>query len=78
MGFPEKRSILILAKGVPFAKKTTPYVGISKQGNKYVAQICHMGKNEIICRVDDVLAAAKAYNERAIELRGEHARINEL
>ena len=59
-------------------KKTTPYVGVSKQGNKYVAQICHMGKKEIICRVDDVLTAAKAYNERAIELRGEHARINEL
>lgn len=57
-------------------KKTTPYIGVSKQGNKYVAQICHLGKKIIICRVDDPVTAAKAYDKKAIELFGNYAKTN--
>lgn len=56
--------------------KTTPYIGVSKQGNKYVAQICHNKKQMILCRVDEPLEAARAYDKKALELFGKYARIN--
>lgn len=59
-------------------KKTTPYRGVSKSGNKYVAQICYKNKREVICRTDDPIEAAKAYNKRAIELFGKYAKINDI
>jgi len=59
-------------------KKTTPYIGVSKQGNAYVAQIRYLGKDEIICRADNPITAAKAYDKRARELFGEYARINDV
>lgn len=59
-------------------KKTTPYRGVSKQGNKYVAQICLNGNKEIICRTYDLKEAAEAYNKRALELFGKYAKLNEL
>jgi hypothetical protein len=58
--------------------KTSKYVGVSLSNNKWVAQIYHNGKNKIIGKFDTEIEAAKAYNEKAIELKGNKAKINKL
>lgn len=58
--------------------KTSSYKGVSYEstGGKWIAQICHNYKREVIGRFESEIEAAKAYDERAIELKGNKASLN--
>jgi hypothetical protein len=64
------------------SNNTSGYKGITcrKQANgmKWIAQIQYNGKNHYIGIFDDSKNAAKAYNEKADELFGEFARLNDV
>jgi transposase len=57
---------------------TSRFKGVcwSKCKGKWVAQIKFNRKNKIIGRFDDEIAAAQARDEAALEMFGEHARLN--
>ena len=59
---------------------TSGYKGVSwsKQNKKWYAWIGFKGKTLSIGHFDNILEAAKAYNQKAIELHGEFARLNLL
>lgn len=61
-------------------KMSSKYLGVSysKHENKWLAQICHNYNREVIGRFDLEIDAAKAYNKRAIELRGNKAKLNKI
>jgi hypothetical protein len=58
--------------------KTSKYKGVSLIDGKWIAQICDKGKNMKIGEFKTELEAAKAYNQRALELKGNKARLNIL
>ena len=62
------------------AKKgqTSRYIGVSwnKQANRWVAVITHQWKHITLGFFNDERAAAEAYDDKAIELRGPRARLN--
>lgn len=57
---------------------TSKYKGVSwdEPRGKWKAQLQHEGKNRFIGRYDEEEDAAAAYDERAREVFGEHARLN--
>lgn len=56
------------------------YIGVSydKNTNKWQSIIRHNGKLIRIGRYDDEIEAAKAYNQKAYELRGDDAKLNTI
>lgn len=56
--------------------KTSQYKGVSLVEGKWVAQICHESKNMRIGVYKTEIEAVKAYNQKALELKGERARLN--
>lgn len=60
--------------------KTSKYRGVSFINGKYLAQIWdgNIKKNIKIGEFDEEIEAAKAYNKKAIELKGNKARLNEF
>lgn len=62
------------------ANNSSGFKGVSwnRQGGKWVAQICKDGKNRLIGRFACKIEAARAYNEAALTLHGEFARLNPL
>jgi hypothetical protein len=58
--------------------KTSEYRGVSLINGKWYAQIYHNKKNVLIGIFNDEDAAALAYNEKAKELKGEKAKLNDL
>lgn len=61
-------------------KTSSKYKGVHwrKDINKWVARISHRNKRIHLGCFDDEREAAKAYNEKALELWGEFARLNEI
>lgn len=59
-------------------KKTSKYFGVSKVGNKWIVQIHHNKKNHNLGSFDNEIEAALVYNQKALELRGEKAKLNIL
>jgi hypothetical protein len=61
-------------------KTTSVYHGVSfdKQREKYVAQVAKDGINYWLGRFKNELDAARAYNEKAIELYEEYAKLNKI
>jgi hypothetical protein len=59
---------------------TTGFKGVSYCSNaqKYKATICFFGKNKHLGYYDNINQAAIAYNNAAIKLFGEHAKLNEV
>lgn len=59
---------------------TSTFKGVywDKARSKWGATICKDGKRKGIGRYDSEVEAALAYNKKAIELFGEHARLNEI
>ncbi len=57
-------------------RSTSRYKGVSKDKKKWAARICINGKKIWIGRYHDEIRAAKAYDQKAIELFGEFANIN--
>ena len=57
---------------------TSGYIGVSwsKREEKWIAQITVNGKVKRIGAFDDVIEAAKAYDEEALSKRGEFATLN--
>ena len=62
------------------ANNTSGYKGVSwsKQNKKWYAWIGFNGKTHAIGHYDDIKQAATAYNQKALELHGEFARINKI
>jgi hypothetical protein len=58
--------------------KISKYLGVSLIDGKWVAQICHKRKNMMIGQYETEDEAALAYNNKAIELRGNNIRLNEI
>jgi hypothetical protein len=58
--------------------KSSLYRGVSKYEGKWVAQLWHDGKSYNLGTFADEYEAAKAYNRKAIELKGEKAVINKI
>jgi hypothetical protein len=56
--------------------KSSEYRGVSFINGKWVVQICHKGKREIVGKFDDEIEAAIAYDKRAKELKGDKAKLN--
>lgn len=58
--------------------QSSKYRGVSYSNNekKWIAQICHNYKREVIGRFDTEIEAAEAYNKRALELKGDKAKLN--
>jgi hypothetical protein len=56
--------------------KTSKYLGVSFIEGRWVAQIYHERKNMRIGDYDTEDKAALAYNEKALELKGEKAKLN--
>jgi hypothetical protein len=54
------------------------YFGVAKARTKWQASICHNGKKHYLGRFEKEDDAAKAYNEKARELFGEFAKLNQL
>lgn len=54
------------------------YKGVHLHGGKYRAQICDRGKRITVGRYESEEEAAIAYNEAALNLFGEFARLNEV
>jgi hypothetical protein len=63
---------------LPQERKTSKYVGVywNKKFNKWVTQITHNYKCFKIGYYDSEIEAAKAYDEKALELYGEAAKLN--
>lgn len=59
-------------------KGTSGFKGVSKLRAKWQANICHRGKVEYLGVFDSPEDAARAYNVRAVELRGDFALLNEV
>ncbi len=59
---------------------TSDYLGVSfsRHENKWLSQICHNYNREVLGKFDSEIEAARAYNKRAIELKGTKARLNKL
>lgn len=59
---------------------TSGYKGVGryKSGNKWIARICCDGKRKHLGYYDTPEQAAQVYNEAAIRLHGEFARLNEI
>jgi hypothetical protein len=57
---------------------TSGFKGVvrSVHGTAWTAQITHQGKNYYLGKFDDPAEAARAYDAKAIEFRGEFARVN--
>jgi hypothetical protein len=56
---------------------TTGYHGVTRDTNgNYVAQIFHQGKTIRIITTKKAIDAAKAYDAKAVELKGEKAKLN--
>ena len=55
---------------------TSQYIGVSKSGNKWQAEISYEGTKERLGSHQTEIEAAKAYNKRAKELYGDNARLN--
>lgn len=53
-------------------------VSYSKSERKWLSQICHNYNREVIGRFDSEIEAAIAYDKRAIELKGNKAKLNFL
>jgi hypothetical protein len=60
--------------------KTSRFKGVSwsKTKQRWVVYVHHMGKTRYVGRFTDEPEAAKAYNEAAIEVWGEFARLNDV
>lgn len=57
---------------------TSGYKGVYKRGNRYATSIMHEYKRVNIGCFATAELAAQAYNDKALELFGEHARLNEI
>jgi len=58
------------------SSNTSGYKGVIFQAGKWVAQMAYQGKSIYLGRFDTPEAAAHAYNEQALKLHGEFARVN--
>lgn len=85
LNFPEQKlepadAETLMAEAQREAKKgqTSRYIGVSwnKQANRWVAVINHQWKHITLGFFNDERAAAEAYDDKAIELRGPRARLN--
>ncbi|WP_144028225.1 HNH endonuclease [Paenibacillus ferrarius] len=56
--------------------KSSQYIGVCFVDDRWVAQICHKGKNMRIGGFHTEIEAAEAYNNKALELKGEKAKLN--
>jgi hypothetical protein len=56
--------------------KTSQYIGVSLVDNKWVVQIWNGKTNTVIGRFEDENEAALAYNQAAIKLKGDKAKLN--
>jgi hypothetical protein len=54
----------------------SPYLGVSRQGDKWKAQLMHDGEIFRLGLFEDEVAAAKARDAKALELQGEFAYLN--
>ncbi|SHF60569.1 AP2 domain-containing protein [Desulforamulus putei DSM 12395] len=61
-----------------YRNKTSKYVGVSwsKKRNLWTAQISHTRKVNVLGRFLNEIDAARAYDKKAKELYGEHAKLN--
>ncbi|WP_431785872.1 HNH endonuclease [Paenibacillus lactis] len=59
-------------------EKSSKYRGVSFVEGKWLAQIYHLNKNIKIGCFDDEVSAAIAYNNKAIELKGSKAKLNNI
>lgn len=57
---------------------SSSYVGVSVHGNKFNAKIWFNNKCYYIGTYETEIAASKAYDQKAIELFGEYAKINHV
>lgn len=59
------------------SNNSTGYHGVTKDASgNYVAQIFHMGKTIRIAKTKKAIDAAKAYDVKAKELKGDKAKLN--
>ena len=60
-----------------FSKNKSGYKGVIRKRDRWVAQISHNGRNIHCGAYDNVMDAARAYNKKAIELKGANYIIND-
>jgi hypothetical protein len=56
--------------------KSSKYRGVSFISGKWAVQIYHKGKNEVVGKFEDETEAAKVYDKRAKELKGDKAKLS--
>lgn len=57
-------------------KITSRFRGVAFIANRWVAQVCHDYDNRVIGRYMTEIEAAQAYNEEALRLKGDKAKLN--
>ncbi len=61
------------------SNNTTGFKGVCRNGrNRYTAKLKSLKKSYHLGTFDTAIEAAKAYNEKAIELFGEYAKLNKI
>ena len=59
-------------------RNTSGYLGVFAQQGGWIARIMYQGKRYYLGFYHDQIEAAKAYNEKALELFGETAQLNSI
>ncbi len=73
------RSLNSANRGIS-TRNTSGFKGVSweNRSKKWLALVIKDGKRYQVGKFDDVISAAKAYNKKALELFGHHAKLNDL
>ena len=80
-GISAEERYRIMAMRPSARKKFSQYRGVTANPNPkkpYRASVCYQGRKYLLGAYETELEAARAYNEHAVRIIGDHAILNEL